>query len=158
MEVTERICALRPVEDKLVSEKKNGRGDSSEIAREITTLLCRIFAERKKVGHADLEAVEIALRAAMHQAGAAVLSQLLQFPEPVADQRVIPCACGGQQARYRKLRSRSVLTALGAVTLTRPWYLCPQCHNGQFPLDRQLEMEKHGWLARRVLSIMAVSR
>ena len=84
----------------------------------------------------------MALRAAMHQAGAAALSQLLQFPEPVADQRTIPCACG-QQARYRELRSRSVLTALGAVTLTRPWYLCPHCHNGQFPVDRQLDMEKH---------------
>ena len=84
----------------------------------------------------------MALRAAMHQAGAAALSQLLQFPEPAADQRAIPCACG-QQARYRELRSRSVLTALGEVTLTRPWYLCAHCHHGQFPVDRQLDMEKH---------------
>ena len=84
----------------------------------------------------------MALRTAMHQAGAAALSQLLQFPEPVADQRAIPCACG-QQARYRELRSRSILTALGEATLMRPWYLCPHCHNGQFPVDRQLDMEKH---------------
>ena len=84
----------------------------------------------------------MALRAAMHQAGAAALSQLLQFPQPAADQRGIPCACG-QQARYRELRSRSVLTALGEVTLTRPWYLCTHCHHGQFPVDRQLDMEKH---------------
>jgi len=25
--------------------------------------------------------------------------------------------------------------------LLRPWYLCPHCHNGQFPVDRQLDIE-----------------
>lgn len=88
----------------------------------------------------DLEAVEMALRAAMHRAGAAALSQLLQFSEPAADQRVIPCPCG-HQAGYRELRSRRVLTVLGAVELLRPWYLCSHCHHGQFPVDRQLDVE-----------------
>ena len=82
----------------------------------------------------------MAFRAALHQAGAAALSQLLQFPEPAADQRTIPCPCGSQ-AHYRELRSRRILTALGEVELTRPWYLCPCCHNGQFPMDRQLDVE-----------------
>ena len=27
------------------------------------------------------------------------------------------------------------------VELTRPWYLCPLCHRGQFPVDRQLDIE-----------------
>ena len=88
----------------------------------------------------DLEAVEMAFRAALHQAGAAALAQLLQFPEPAADQRLIPCPCG-QQARYRERRTRRILTALGEVELKRPWYLCPNCHNGQFPVDRQLDVE-----------------
>jgi len=89
----------------------------------------------------DMEAVEMAFRAALHRAGAAALTQLLQFPEPAADQRDIPCPCG-HQARYRELRSRSVLTALGEVQLSRPWYLCPHCRDGQFPVDRQLDVEK----------------
>ena len=82
----------------------------------------------------------MAVRAALHQAGAAALSQLLQFPEPAADRRIIPCPCG-RQAHYRELRSRRILTALGEVELTRPWYLCSCCHNGQFPVDRQLDIE-----------------
>jgi hypothetical protein len=82
----------------------------------------------------------MAFRAALHQAGAAALSQLLQFPEPPADQRTIPCPCGSQ-AHYREQRSRRILTALGEVELTRPWYLCQRCHNGQFPMDRQLDVE-----------------
>jgi hypothetical protein len=102
--------------------------------------LGRIFAERKQTGGLDLEAVEMGFRAALHQAGAAALSQLLQFPEPAAEQRTIPCPCG-HQARYRELRSRRLLTALGEVELLRPWHLCPRCHNGQFPIDRRLDVE-----------------
>jgi Uncharacterised protein family (UPF0236) len=103
-------------------------------------LLARIFAERKQTGALDLEAVEMAFRTAMHQAGAAALTQLLQFPEPAAGERAIACPCG-HQARYRDLRSRRLLTVLGEVELLRPWYLCPHCHNGQFPVDRLLDVE-----------------
>ena len=42
-------------------------------------------------GRLDLEAVEMTVRSVMHQAGAAVLTKLLRFPPPAADQRIIPC-------------------------------------------------------------------
>jgi hypothetical protein len=32
----------------------------------------------------------------------------------------------------RELRSKPVLTAVGQVEVSRPYYLCPHCHNGQF--------------------------
>ena len=102
--------------------------------------MARIFAERKRTGKTDLEAVEMAFRAALHQAGASALSQLLRFGEPTEPQRSLPCSCGNQ-ARYRELRSRRVFTALGAVEIRRPWYLCPQCHQGQFPADQELDIE-----------------
>ena len=81
------------------------------------------------------------MRAAMHKAGAAALSQLLRSDPPGPEQRGEPCPCGGQ-ARYREMRSRRLLTVLGQVELLRPWYLCPQCHNGQFPADAALDIEK----------------
>jgi hypothetical protein len=102
--------------------------------------LGRILAERKQTGGIDLEAVEMAFRTVLHQAGATALSKLLRFPAPAAAQTNIPCPCG-HQARYRELRSRRILTALGEVELTRPWYLCSDCHNGQFPVDCQLDVE-----------------
>jgi hypothetical protein len=77
------------------------------------------------------------VRSAMHRAGAAALTELLEFPEP--DQRTIPCPCG-QRARYRELRSKTVLTAVGVVEVSRPWYLCPHCHQGQFPADEELDI------------------
>jgi hypothetical protein len=99
-----------------------------------------IFTGRRKSGRLDLEAIEMAVRSAMHKAGAAALSQLLQFESPSTGQRSIPCRCG-QQARYRELRSKPVLTVVGAVTVSRPYYLCPHCHEGQFPADAELDID-----------------
>lgn len=66
-----------------------------------------------------------------------MLTELLRFSVP--DQRTIPCRCG-QQAFYRELRSRTVLTAVGRVEVSRPYHLCPHCHEGQFPVDRELDI------------------
>ncbi len=82
----------------------------------------------------------MAVRSAMHQAGATALSQLLQFAAPAADQRTIPCACG-RAAHYRELRSKPVLSVVGHVEVSRPYYLCPHCHTGQFPTDVELDID-----------------
>jgi len=87
-----------------------------------------------------LEAIEMAVRSAMHHAGATALTELLQFSAPTSDQRRLPCSCG-HQAHYRELRSKLVLTAVGKVELSRPYYLCPHCHTGQFPADVELDIE-----------------
>jgi hypothetical protein len=103
-------------------------------------LLRLVFQDLRKSGSLDLEAVEMAMRAAMHQAGAAALSQLLRCEAPGPDKREIPCHCG-QKARYREMRSRRILTVVGQVEFLRPWYLCPQCHHGQFPADAGFDIE-----------------
>jgi len=84
--------------------------------------------------------VEMALRSALHRAGAAALTELLQFPAPAAEQRSLPCSCG-QRAHYRELRSKPVLTAVGGVEVSRPYYLCSHCQQGQFPVDVELDIE-----------------
>jgi len=104
-------------------------------------LLCIVFNGRRKTGLLDLEAVETAVRAAMHRAGSAALTELLQLPAPgTEEERAIACACG-QRAHYRELRSKSVLTVVGSVQVSRPYYLCPHCHQGQFPADLELDIE-----------------
>lgn len=110
------------------------------MTREVEHFLRLFFGERRQRGRVDLEAVEMALRSAMHRAGAAALSQLLQYQAPEADQRTLPCACG-QRAVYRGLRSKPLLTAVGQVQLQRPYYLCRHCHQGQFPVDQELDVE-----------------
>jgi hypothetical protein len=99
-----------------------------------------IFHDQRKSGRLDLEAIEMAVRTAMHQAGAAALTQLLQFSVPDAGHKTVACGCG-HQARYVELRSKSVLTAVGQVSVSRPYYLCSNCHSGQFPADGELDIE-----------------
>ena len=99
-----------------------------------------IFNGRRKTGRLGLEAIEMAVRSAMHHAGAAALSELLKFPAPTFDQRRLPCPCG-HQAHCRELRSKPVLTALGKVKVSRPYYLCPHCQAGQFPTGVELDIQ-----------------
>lgn len=80
------------------------------------------------------------MRSAMHRAGAAALTELLQFPAPAADRRAVACACG-HHAHYRELRAKPLLTAVGRVEVSRPYYLCAHCHTGQFPTDVELDIE-----------------
>lgn len=110
------------------------------MTREVNQLLGRVFAQRRKDGRTDLEAVELALRATLHQAGAAALSELLQFEAPATDQRQSRCDCG-HHAQYQEIRSKPVLTIVGPVRLCRPYYLCSRCHVGQFPVDVELDIE-----------------
>jgi hypothetical protein len=99
-----------------------------------------VFRVGDHSGPLDLEAVEMAVRSSMHQAGATLLSQLLQFDPPDPKQRQRPCRCG-HSARYLELRSKPVLTAVGEAECLRPYYLCDHCHRGQFPVDVELDVE-----------------
>ena len=99
-----------------------------------------VFQDRHKTGRLDLEATEMAVRGALHRAGARALSQLLQFPAPNEERRTVACPCG-QQAHYHQLRTKPVLTAVGPAEVSRPYYWCPTCQAGQFPADVELDIE-----------------
>lgn len=81
----------------------------------------------------------MAVRSAMHRAGAGVLSQLLQLSPP--SERTLPCPCG-HHARYKELRSKTLLTVVGAAELKRPYYHCEHCGAGQFPIDQELDVSQ----------------
>lgn len=81
----------------------------------------------------------MAARSALHRVGAATPGHLLRYGPPAADQGQLPCVCG-QQAHYLEFRTKLVLSVLGPVPIQRPYYLCPSCHQGQFPVDRDLDV------------------
>ena len=59
---------------------------------------------------------------------------MLEDPYPA---ETIPCPCGGQ-AKYQFKREGTLLTILGQITYQRTYYLCPECHQGLYPLDQRL--------------------
>ena len=79
----------------------------------------------------------MATRAAMHRAGAALLSQLLSGSESA--EPAVPCRCG-HQTRHHDTRPRQLLTVVGGVRFQRAYYLCPHCRQGQSLRDRELDV------------------
>src|SRR5208283_3197085 len=79
LEINEKICVARPVEQLAGAKKKTSEIIQQEVAREVEHLLRLVSRAGDTAGPLDLEAVEMAVRSSMHQAGAAVLQQLLKF-------------------------------------------------------------------------------
>jgi len=69
--------------------------------------------------------------------GAALLSGVAHLAVPAYPEATTSCPCG-QTAVDPRLRTATVKTVLGPITLTRPYYSCPACHHGVLPLDQQL--------------------
>ncbi len=78
------------------------------------------------------------MRTTLHQAGAAALTALLQFAAP-PPQRPLLCRCG-RPTLYQGIRARPLLTIVGPVQVSRPYYWCSQCQGGQFPVDVELDI------------------
>jgi len=78
------------------------------------------------------------VRGSMHRAGAEILGRLLSQSSGQSGQT--PCACG-HAAHYHDTRPKQLLTALGPVRFQRSYYVCPRCHQGQSPRDRELDVE-----------------
>ncbi len=83
----------------------------------------------------------MAVRGAMHRAGTHVVGHLLSLES--AHPPWVPCPCGAE-AHFHSRRSRRLLTALGRVEFERAYYICPGCHQGQSPRDRELDVEGTG--------------
>lgn len=85
-----------------------------------------------------LKEKEAAALRVITEVGNELLSGLLRLHETpyVADR--VPCPCGGQ-ADYQRQREGGVQTIVGEVRVKRAYYLCPDCHQGCYPLDQQLE-------------------
>jgi len=72
-------------------QEKNAAAIHEEVAQEGNRFLGLVFAQRHKDGRTDLQAVEPALRAALHQAGAA--AELLKLEVPAAEQLNASIVC-----------------------------------------------------------------
>ncbi len=112
-----------------------------------------MFTAQHKSAGLDLEAVEMATRARMHQAGTAVLTGLLSAHlDPPAR---VACRCGAE-ARYHDHRPKQLLTALGPVEFDRAYYVCPHCLRGQSPRDRELDVDgtQYSPAVRRMMAVV----
>ena len=89
-------------------------------------------------GGVDLEAVESALRAAVLEAGARVLEDLLETVGVGRRGTQTRCRrCGGAM-ESKGVQSKEVVTLLGAVRFARSRFVCSRCGATRFPGDEVL--------------------
>jgi len=99
----------------------------------------RALKDQETAGHLDLEATEMALRAAMHQGGGRLLERLLNADGGGYRGARIPCG-QGHPAQFVAFRRKEVLTVLAPVTIQRAYYHCTLCAGGVLPKDHELDI------------------
>jgi hypothetical protein len=100
--------------------------------------------DRERVGHLDLESLEIHIRSAMHEVGSTVLEKLLNSDGGDYRGRTLPCE-QGHVFEFKEYRDKEILTVLGAVRIQRAYYYDEQCKQGYCPKDRVLNVEETSW-------------
>jgi hypothetical protein len=98
-----------------------------------------VLQDRQRLGHLDLEASEMAIRAAMHQMGGVLLQKLLNSDGGGYRGAHLDC-CQGHPAEFVGYRGKQVLTVLSSVEVQRAYYHCPGCQSGLVPKDQELDV------------------
>ena len=112
----------------------------------------RAFRDIGQKGHVDLEASEVAIRAASHRIGGRLLEKLLNADDGAYQGAGLRCG-RGPSARFVEYRKKRLVTVLGPVEVRRAYYHCPACGEGMIPKDRELDMVGTGFSpgARRMM-------
>ena len=98
-----------------------------------------MLQDRQRLGRLDLEASEMAIRAAMHQMGGALLEKLLNSDG--GGYRGAHLDCGhGHPAEFVEYRGKQILTVLSSVEVQRAYYHCSGCQGGLVPKDQELDV------------------
>ena len=87
----------------------------------------------------DLEAVETALRAAVLEAGARVLGELISGIGSGRRKNPLVCSCGAVM-NSKGLKEKVILTILGRTLFSRSMYECPRCGRKRYPGDEELDV------------------
>jgi len=87
----------------------------------------------------DLEASEIAIRAASHRIGGSLLEKLLNADGGRYQGPHLPCG-RGHSARFVEYRKKELVTVLSPVEVRRAYYHCGACGEGVLPKDRELDI------------------
>jgi hypothetical protein len=80
-----------------------------------------VLQDRQRLGHLDLEASEMAIRAAMHQLGGVLLEKLLNSDGGGYRGAHLDCS-QGHPAEFVGYRGKQILTVLSSVDVQRAYY------------------------------------
>lgn len=103
----------------------------------------------------SLSDMERGIREMLLELGQFLLSSWLVMQDSAYPTDKIPCSCGGQ-ADYQFRREGVLKTVLGKIIYKRAYYVCPDCHTGQYPLDHKLGL-RPGEMSAELESLAAMT-
>jgi len=104
----------------------------------------RVFTDIRNLGHVDLEASEMGVRAASHRIRGSLLQKLLNADGGGYQGTSIDCG-KGHRARFVEYRAKEVVTVLSPAKVTRAYYHCDPCGEGVTPKDVALDIVDTGF-------------
>ena len=110
------------------------------IGQVVGLLMSEGKAWRKANPKAGAYEIENGLREALRKVGAAFLGELYEAEDRGHVPSEVTCDCG-EQAKYLFRRKAKTLSSFGWVDYRRAYYVCPTCHQGNYPLDRRLGLQ-----------------
>ena len=102
---------------------------------QIGKLLAEEIAE-KLAGKPDINEMERMMRELVKEAANLGMRQALEQGEGTYGSQAVVCDCG-KKAQFVSKRSAVLWTVFGKMDYQRRYYLCPECHQGQSPLDKK---------------------
>ena len=111
---------------------------TDQMATVARTLRAWVQAETRPLQEIETQVVRV-----LHDVGNALLVALLPLTAAARPSPDVRCACGAL-ASYERMRSASVTTLLGRITLERARYTCKHCGERQAPLEQQLQFAAGG--------------
>jgi hypothetical protein len=125
---------------------KNTTYDLDTLAGELATVLREAVEEAVPLAQqeeTELRDLERVAQDKMRRVGQRFLELLIEVSRPEEEPAAISCRCGGV-AEFERHREGKGLTTMGQIVATRAYYLCPDCHEGTYPLDERLGFRAGG--------------
>ncbi len=97
------------------------------------------FRDRDKLGHFDLESLEIHIRSSLHHVGSLMLEKLLNSDGGDYRGSNLPCD-KGHTSDFKEYREKKLLTVVGPVRVKRAYYYDKECQKGSCPKDNVLDI------------------
>lgn len=107
---------------------------AQEFGQYVTQLTAELLQGERPHSLTDMERD---IRAMLLKQGRFLLGAWLSTLDDPYPAETKPCPCGGQ-AQYQFQREATLLTIFDQITYRRAYYVCPECHQGIYPLDQQL--------------------
>jgi Uncharacterised protein family (UPF0236) len=105
--------------------------------------LARTLSDWVQAEVRPLQEIEEQVVRVLHDLGQTVLAGLCHLAAPKRPEPAVACPCGATSG-YVRMRPATVTTVLGPIHITRAYYHCTACRQGQAPLDAQLQIAAGG--------------